>query len=85
MKLYALSCHVFLIELPTIFLLKSCFQLLLSSLPGKYRFAMSDRSMLTLIELLPIYAGINERDVLSFSVSIVSKKSFFHSCYNMWM
>ena len=46
---------------------------------------MSDRSTLTLIELLPIYAGIDERDLLSFSVPIVSKKEFFHSCYNMWM
>lgn len=46
---------------------------------------MSDRSSLPLIELLSIYAGINERDILSFSVPTVSKKSLFHSCYKMWM
>jgi len=45
---------------------------------------MSDRPTLTLIELLPICAAIDKRDVLSFSVPTVSKKSFFPSCYNMW-
>lgn len=73
-KLYTVPCRVFLIQLPTTVLLNSCPQLLLSSLPGKYGFAVSDRSTLTLIELLPIYAGVDERDVLSFSVPIVSKK-----------
>lgn len=44
---------------------------------------MSDKSMLTLIELLPAYAGIDERDVWTFSVPTVCRKSFIHSCYNM--
>lgn len=38
---------------------------------------MSDRSTLSLIELPSIYAGIDEKDILSFSVPTVSKETHF--------
>lgn len=84
-KLSILPCQVFLKQLTTNLLLSSCFSLLLSSFPVKYGFAMSDKSTLSLMELLSIYSSINERDILSFSAPAVSKKSLFHSCYKMWM
>lgn len=74
-NIYALPWHISLIQLLATVLPNSFLHLLLSSLPGKNGFAISDKSTLTLTELLPIYAGIDERDVWSILVPTVSKKS----------